>query len=130
MYNKRVEGYFFNPKHVGILDLSENYTASYRGGEAGRGDVIDLYLHCDEQGLIINARFKAYGNPYLLAGAEWLCERLEGSTINEHPCIAYNHLLQELEIPKAGLSVALLIEESYRELVQIMKMKLKGEPNE
>ncbi|MBA2653108.1 MAG: iron-sulfur cluster assembly scaffold protein [Tatlockia sp.] len=125
MYNKLVETCFFNPRHVGILDLTENLSAFYRGGEAGRGDVFDFYLLCDEKGNILKARFKAYGNPYFIAAAEWLCRQLEGSQIDEHPCFDYAYLLQKLEIPKARYPVALLIEDGYRELVQIMKQKLK-----
>lgn len=128
IYNELVERCFFAPNHVGTLDLTQDRVAFYRGGEAGRGDVFDFYLLCDEQGKILKARFKAYGNPYLVAGTEWLCRQLEGSQIDEHPQIDYALIIQLLDIPKVRYPVALAIEDSYRELVQIMKTKLKGEP--
>src|SRR4051794_35519775 len=99
MYNDLVEHCFFEPQHLGILSPSQALCVNCRVGEAGRGDFFDLYLLCDNQGLILKARFKAYGNPYLIAGVEWLCRQLEGSTINEHPRIEYRLMVQKLAIP-------------------------------
>ena len=130
MYNEVVESCFFAPQHVGILDLSQPLTAHFRGGEVGRGDVFDVYLLSNKQGLIIKARFKAYGNPYLIAAAEWLCRQLEGSFVYEHPRFKYTELVQELAIPKTRYPVALQIEDGYRELVTKLETALKGEPNE
>lgn len=125
MYNELVETCFFEPRHVGTLDLNQELTAFYRGGEVGRGDVFDLYLLCDETGRVLKARFKAYGNPYLVAAAEWLCRLLEGSQIDEHPQIDHAFLVEQLAMPKIRYPVALQIEDGYCELVQIMKTKLK-----
>lgn len=124
IYNELVETCFFEPKHVGTLDLDQSLAGFYRGGEAGRGDVFDFYLLCDKKGGILKARFKAYGNPYLIAAAEWLCRQLEGSQISEHPQFDYAFLVEKLAIPKVRYPVALQIEDGYRDLVQIMKKKL------
>jgi nitrogen fixation protein NifU and related proteins len=126
MYNELVESYFFAPNHVGIVDLSQPLSIHYCGGVAGRGDIFDLYLLCDNQGYIIQARFKAYGNPFLIAAAELLCRQLEGSLIHEHPRFNYSWLLQELAIPKTRYSVALQIEDVYREIVMMMQKKLRS----
>lgn len=125
MYNKLVETYFFSPKQVGILDLRQTLSAFYRGGQAGRGDVFELYLLCDNQGLILKACFKAYGSPYLIAASEWLCQQLHGSQISEHPRFDHSYLVQLLEIPKSRYPVALQITDGYKEIVQLMKEKLK-----
>lgn len=125
MYNKLVETCFFSPKQVGILDLRQPLSAFYRGGQPGRGDVFELYLLCNNQGLILKACFKAYGNPYLIAASEWLCQQLQGTQINEHPHFDYSYLLSILEIPKSRYPVALQISDAYKEIVQLMKEKLK-----
>jgi nitrogen fixation protein NifU and related proteins len=126
MYNELVESYFFAPNHVGIVDLSQPLSIHYCAGIAGRGDIFDFYLLCDSQGFVLQARFKAYGNPYLIAAAEWLCRQLEGSLINEHPRFNHSWVAQELAIPKTRYSVALQIADGYREIVMIMQKKLKG----
>jgi nitrogen fixation protein NifU and related proteins len=124
MYNELVESYFFAPNHVGIVDLSQPLSLHYSEGVAGRGDVFDFYLLCNSHGFVLQARFKAYGNPYLIAAAEWLCRQLEGSLINEHPRFNYSCLVQDLAIPKTRYSVALQIEDGYREIVTMMQKKL------
>ncbi|WED43809.1 iron-sulfur cluster assembly scaffold protein [Legionella cardiaca] len=126
IYNELVESCFFAPKHVGTLDLSEPLSVHYRGG-AERGDVFDLYLLCNKQGRVLKACFKAYGNPYLVAAAELICQRLEDSHINDHPQLDYSWLVEQLEIPKTRYPVALQIEDGYREVIKAMKAKLKGE---
>ncbi|CEK11222.1 iron-sulfur cluster assembly scaffold protein [Legionella hackeliae] len=126
MYNELVEHCFFSPEHVGTVDKSEPLTVYYRSGEAGRGDVFDFYLQCNEQGLILKARFKAYGNPYLVAAAELVCKQLEGNNIDEHPQFDYSWLVEQLEIPRTRYPVALQIDDGYREIVKTMKEKLKG----
>lgn len=121
MYNERVEQYFFAPNHVGILDKTAPFTAHYRGGELGRGDVFDFYLLCDAVGLIKKARFQAYGNPFFIAAAEWTCQQLEGSFIADHPRFNYRLLIQRLALPKTRYPVAIQIEEGYNKLVKRMK---------
>lgn len=127
MYNELVESCFFTPKHVGLMDLTQPLSVHYRGGVTGRGDVFDFYLLCNEEGLVLKACFKAYGSPYLVAAAEWICRQLEGSQIDEHPLFNYQTVVDELAIPKTRYSVALQIEDGYRELIEKIKLKLKGE---
>lgn len=129
-YNEIVESCFFAPKHIGILDLSRPYSAHYRSAGLGKGEVFDVYLLCDEKGFIEKARFKAYGNPYLIAATEWLCRQLEGSVIHEHPRFNSILLQQILAIPITRYSIALEIEKSYKALVVDLKLKLTGELNE
>ncbi|WP_125940251.1 iron-sulfur cluster assembly scaffold protein, partial [Neisseria dumasiana] len=95
-------------------------------GVVGRGDVCDFYLQCNDEGFVLKARFKAYGSPYLVAAAEWLCRQLEGSQVHMHPQLTYVVLVEKLAIPKTRYPVALLIEDSYQELIQKMKLKLEG----
>lgn len=129
IYNELVASCFFAPNHVGVVDLTQPLSAHFRGGEVGRGDIFDFYLLCDNTGLVLKACFKAYGSPYLVAAAELICQQLEGSKIDEHPQFNYSWLVQQLEIPKTRYPVALQIEDGYREVVLMMKEKLKGNKN-
>lgn len=130
IYNELVESCFFAPEHVGTVDLTQHLSVYHRTGEAGRGDVCDFYLQCNEEGVVLKARFKAYGNPYLVAAAEWLCRQLKGSQIHTHPQWTHGVLVEKLAIPKIRYSVALQVEDGYQELIQKMKAKLKGKTNE
>ena len=70
---------------------------------------------------IVQACFKANGNPYVIASLEWLCRQLEGRSIDTASQIDYQRIVKELEIPVAQYPIALrlvfikkyLIEETY-----------------
>ncbi|MDI9817671.1 MULTISPECIES: iron-sulfur cluster assembly scaffold protein [unclassified Legionella] len=127
MYNELVESCFFAPKHVGTIDNSNPLTVHCRTGTIGREDVCDFYLLCDVDGLVRKARFKAYGDPYLIAAAELVCRQLEGSQIKDHPRLDYGWLVQQLEIPNPRYPVALKIEDGYQAIVTKMQAKLQEE---
>ncbi|MFA5959322.1 MAG: iron-sulfur cluster assembly scaffold protein [Tatlockia sp.] len=126
MYNKLVESCFFAPQHVGVITQSNPFVFHCRSGARGRGDFFDLYLLAKE-GKITQGRFKAYGNPYLIAGLEWLCRQLEGSDVNQHPCYTHLDFAKQLGIPKTRYSVALQLEDGYREIILLMQFKLQEE---
>lgn len=120
-YNELVEHYFFQPEHVGQLDSNQARVFHSRTGSASQGDYFDLYLCCDEDGVILQACFKAYGNPYLIAGVEWACRQLVGKHIDEHSGIDYNLLIQLFDIPRSYYPVALLVEKGYSDVVKKLK---------
>ena len=125
MYNELVESYFFAPEHVGIIEEITALAAHYRAKETNLSDVFDLYLLCDSEGFIVKARFKAFGNPYLIAGLEWLCRQLENTLIAKHPCLNYLAIMETLNIPKTNMAAAIQIDEAYKALIEVMKMKLE-----
>lgn len=122
-YNQLVEDYFFNAKMTGELDCSKPLTVNYRAGTVQRGLFFELYLEGNAAGIIVAARFKAYGSPYLIAGVEWLCRKLQGSSfVNAQPLNA-KELAQQLDLPKKQQSVVLLIEESCANALKLLKEK-------
>ncbi|WP_419420389.1 iron-sulfur cluster assembly scaffold protein [Legionella sp. D16C41] len=129
-YNKLVESYFFQPKHVGTLDNTLSRTVYCSLSDAFKSNYFNLYLACNEAGLIVTACFKACGSPYLIASLEWLCQQLEGSDIGEHPQLSYRTLIKQLEIPNHLYPIAILVEKGYNHIILAMKEKLNEEKNE
>jgi nitrogen fixation NifU-like protein len=122
-YNKLVESYFFEPQHIGILDSTQPRTICSRNVD------FELYLAANEKGVIVQATFKANGNPYLIAGFEWVCRQLQGTAVNQHPRFNYQDLVQILEIPQSSYPTALLVEKGYCQGVEALKERLsRGQP--
>jgi len=124
-YNKLVEQYFFQAEHVGTLDDSQPYTIMCRMGDKQHGASFDLYLSCNQAGDIQAARFQAYGNPYLIAGLEWLCARMQGTSIHVHPQGDYQEIVSLFAIPRTQYPVAVLIERGYNNAVEKMIERLQ-----
>lgn len=125
IYNELVESYFFAPQHVGMIEDMTPLSIHYRSKEANFSDVIDLYLEADKEGDIIKARFKAFGSPYVIASAEWLCRQLENSSLQKHPCFNYLAIMEALAIPKTNMAAALQLDEAYKAAIDLLKTKLE-----
>lgn len=123
-YNTLVEDCFFTPRHVGTLDCTKPLTASSEAGQRNRA-FLQWYAACDQRGLMTECRFKAYGNPYLIAALEWCCRHMVGTALGDHPCFNYQHLVNKLDIPNAHYPVALLVEEGYRQLCERLQQVLR-----
>lgn len=128
MYNKLVQDCFFQPRHVGVLDVTDPLVAHYSYKMMHQKPIIliELYMQCSRVGLINKACFKANGNPYVLAALEWLCQKIEGTNITNSPSINYQMLINVLEIPNSQYPVALVIEDVYKEALALMKKNIAG----
>ncbi|MFC3907869.1 iron-sulfur cluster assembly scaffold protein [Legionella dresdenensis] len=124
-YNKIVESCFFQPKHIGVLDLSLPFTVTVRAGDPEHGEFFDLYWQSNEAGQIVRTCFKAYGNPYLIAALEWVCRHCEQTSLTGHPSLDYRLLVEKLEIPAQLYAIALKVEKSYKDIVNLMNSRLE-----
>lgn len=122
MYNEIIKDCFFSPQHVGVIDLNDEGAVVVKNSQKGQG-TIEFYMQCGRDKLIQRVCFKSNGNPYLIAGLEWLCRRLEGRITDDVPQIDYQLLIKELNIPVAQSPLALRIAAVYKEILVLMKNK-------
>ncbi|QDQ39176.1 hypothetical protein E3226_001510 [Legionella geestiana] len=124
-YNKLTESCFFEARHAGTLKEGAPNLVYHRSGQAGFGDVIDLYLACDAQGGVVAARFQASGNPWLIAACEWMCARFEAQGIAAVAEIDYQTLIENFDIPRARYPVALQVEDAFKAIISEMRTRLE-----
>lgn len=124
MYNKIIKDCFFFPQHVGVIDLNDEGAVVVKNSQKGQG-TIEFYMQCGRDQLILRVCFKSNGNPYLIAGLEWLCRQLEGRTTDDVPQIDYQLIIKELNIPVAQSPLALRIAAVYKEILVLMKNKFQ-----
>jgi nitrogen fixation NifU-like protein len=124
-YNKIVEECFFHSHHVGIISTHLPKVVYFRSIQ--KSVIIDLYMHCADNKLITEMRFKTNGTPYHIAGLEWLCRQLEGESLDTELLETFNYrlLIKVLEIPLSQTPVALSIIDIYREILALMKKKFE-----
>lgn len=118
MYNELVLGCFFNPLHT---NLPEKKSAVH-------AKIGNMHLSIEvNDGKIIKAGFKSRGNPYKIAGLEWLCSLLEGDLISSHPKIGYREIAEALGIPALQYAEAIALEGLYKKLIATA---IRGEPHD
>ena len=127
IYNEQIEALFFNARHVGVLDCLEPLTiCSRKQLSTNSTKTSELYLRCDESGLITQARFKVTGNPYLIASFEYLCRHVVHTAIQEPPTLDHIFLIKALSIPAIHYAPVLLVEAHYYHALELLK-KIFGE---
>jgi NifU-like protein involved in Fe-S cluster formation len=67
-----------------------------------------------ERGVVIEARFRAYGCPYFIAAASWLTERLRGATWREVAEWDWREAAEALEIPPARFGRLITLQDAVR----------------
>ncbi len=109
-YSEKVLAYFKNPRNVGVIK-----DAGGEGfiGDPTRGVTMELYLKIDE-GIILDARFKASGCGATIAATSLITELIKGKTPEEALFITEKDISDALDLSERKQYVA----ELGRELIE------------
>jgi nitrogen fixation NifU-like protein len=128
-YSKKVvdrfESVLRNPdKHsVGRFDPKDHDIATGMVGAPACGDVMKLQLKLDENGIIIDVKFKTYGCGSAIASSTMFVEMLTGKTIDEAKNIKDKEIAAALELPPIKLHCSVLAEESIKKAIENWESK-------
>ncbi|MGG4604125.1 iron-sulfur cluster assembly scaffold protein [Paenalcaligenes sp. Me131] len=114
-YNAQVESYFKQPEHAGVLAITAAKTGSALAGSVQEGAAIRLSLGLDENGVIQQARFQAYGCGVTIAAAEYACRWAEGKRVEQLASLTSAELMQALDLPAVKLHSTILAVEVLRD---------------
>ena len=107
--NSLLQQHFASPHNVGSLDSN---SPNVRVGKVGLpgGDVLELYVLIEEEKMV-DAKFRAQGNPYLIAMMSYLTDFLINKSLKELEGFNYQVLINVFAIPKVKTYCALLVED-------------------
>jgi len=116
LYSPLVRELFRNPRSAGVLAPAPDVIA----GEAGNiqtGAWVRFSVRVRD-GLVTDARFKAYGCPHTLAAAAWVAEHLVGRRLDDAFPEGAAGLAQVLEAPAEKLGRLLIVEDALRDCLR------------
>ena len=113
MYNKRILQRFQNPENAGGIRGS-NGTGKAEDGK----EVVKIYIAVNEDGVIKNANFKAYGGVCTIVACDIACMLIEDGTLEEALKVSAQDIMDEVSIPEEKLSSASLAEEAIKSAVE------------
>jgi len=107
MYNNEIMNRFKNPQFVGILRGANGVGMAQ---DPNTNEIIKFYLLVDDDGIIEDAKFKAFGSAVVIAVADATCQTLVGLSVNEAEELHEVQIIDGLgEIPQARLYVPILV---------------------
>jgi Fe-S cluster assembly scaffold IscU len=118
MYHKNVIDHYENPRNVGAFDKSDKNVGTGLVGAPACGDVMKLQIKVDDNGKIIDAKFKTFGCGSAIASSSLATEWIKGKSLDEAGKIKNQEIAKELCLPPVKLHCSMLAEDAIKAAVQ------------
>ena len=124
-YSNEVIDHYENPRNVGALDKKDNRVGTGLVGAPACGDVLKLQIKVDDNGIITDAKFKAFGCGSAIASSSLVSEWVKGKKIDEALEIKNTKIAQHLSLPPVKLHCSMLAEDAIKAAIHDYKDKQK-----
>jgi nitrogen fixation NifU-like protein len=127
-YSDKVIDHYQNPRNVGSFGTSKEVAQrkDVGVGIVGApecGDVMQLQLRINEQGVIEDAKFKCFGCGSAIASSSLATEWIKGKSVDEALTIKNTQIVEELSLPPVKIHCSVLAEDSIRSAIADYKKK-------
>ena len=126
-YSNEVIYHYENPRNVGTLDKKDDSVGTGLVGAPACGDVLKLQIKVDDNGIIVDAKFKAFGCGSAIASSSLVSEWVKGKTVDEALAIKNTEMAKHLSLPPVKLHCSMLAEDAIRAAVTDYKNKHKND---
>jgi len=121
-YSDQVLDHYNNPRNVGKMDLSDPNVGTGMVGAPSCGDVMKLQIRVEE-GIIEDAKFKAYGCGSAIASSSMVTELLKGMSLDDAEEIKNTSIVEALSLPPVKIHCSVLAEDSIKAAIKDYKSK-------
>merc|ERR1719186_2255092 len=122
-YDEKVVDHFKNPRNVGSMDPKQSNVGTGLVGAPACGDVMKLQIKVNDDGKIIDARFKTFGCGSAIASSSLATEWVKGKSVNEAASIKNSDIAKELSLPPVKLHCSMLAEDAIKAALKDYKVK-------
>ncbi|MCP4473177.1 MAG: Fe-S cluster assembly scaffold IscU [Gammaproteobacteria bacterium] len=125
-YSDKVIDHYENPRNSGSLDKEDPNVGTGIVGAPACGDVMKLQIKVNGEGIIEDAKFKAYGCGSAIASSSLATEYLKGKTLAEATDIKNTQIVEELALPPVKIHCSILAEDAIKAAIKDLKSKQQG----
>ncbi|XP_015118977.1 iron-sulfur cluster assembly enzyme ISCU, mitochondrial [Diachasma alloeum] len=122
-YHANVLDHYENPRNVGALDKNDKQVGTGLVGAPACGDVMKLQIKVDENGKIIDAKFKTFGCGSAIASSSLATEWVKGKTVDEALKLKNTDIAKELCLPPVKLHCSMLAEDAIKAALSDYRIK-------
>ena len=122
-YAEKVIDHFTNPRNVGSLDKNSEDVGTGIVGAPECGDVMKLQIQVDEDGRIVDAKFKTFGCGSAIAASSLATEWLKGRTVDQAGELKNVDIANELSLPPVKIHCSVLAEDAVKAAIEDWKRK-------
>ncbi|XP_063226279.1 iron-sulfur cluster assembly scaffold protein IscU [Bacillus rossius redtenbacheri] len=123
LYHKNVLDHYENPRNVGSLDKNDSKVGTGLVGAPACGDVMKLQIKVDDDGKIIDAKFKTFGCGSAIASSSLATEWVKGKTVDEALKLKNTDIAKELSLPPVKLHCSMLAEDAIKAALSDYRIK-------
>ena len=117
-YSEKVLDHYNNPRNVGKMDINDPSVGTAMVGAPACGDVMKLQIKVNDDGIIEDAVFKAYGCGSAIASSSMVTTMIKGMTLEEAKAIKNNEIVEELSLPPVKIHCSVLAEDSIKAAIR------------
>uniref|UniRef100_A0A182K8Q4 Iron-sulfur cluster assembly enzyme ISCU n=1 Tax=Anopheles christyi TaxID=43041 RepID=A0A182K8Q4_9DIPT len=125
LYHQNVLEHYENPRNVGSLDKKDKNVGTGLVGAPACGDVMKLQIRVDENGKIIDAKFKTFGCGSAIASSSLATEWVKGKTLDQAKQLKNTDIAKELSLPPVKLHCSMLAEDAIKAALEDYNKKQK-----
>jgi len=125
-YHDKVIDHYENPRNVGSLDKNDVNVGTGLVGAPACGDVMKLQIKVDDDGKIIDARFKTFGCGSAIASSSLATEWIKGKSLDQASGIKNTDIAKELCLPPVKLHCSMLAEDAIQAALKDYNSKKKA----
>uniref|UniRef100_A0A3Q2X9S0 Iron-sulfur cluster assembly enzyme ISCU n=1 Tax=Hippocampus comes TaxID=109280 RepID=A0A3Q2X9S0_HIPCM len=122
-YHQKVVDHYENPRNVGTLDKRSKKVGTGLVGAPACGDVMKLQIEVDDDGKIVDARFKTFGCGSAIASSSLATEWIKGKSVGEARSIKNTDIAKELCLPPVKLHCSMLAEDAIKAALADYQLK-------
>ena len=123
LYHKRVIDHYENPRNVGSFNTKELNVGTAIVGAPACGDVMKLQIKVDDNGIIIDTKFKTFGCGSAIASSSYVTEYIKGKHIKEAINVSNSNIAKYLNLPPVKLHCSMLAEDAIKSAIKDINNK-------
>ena len=127
-YHQEVIDHFEKPLNVGSLDKDAKDVGTGLVGAPACGDVMKLQIKVDDDGNIVDAKFKTFGCGSAIASSSLVTEMVKGKSVEYAQNLDNGIIAKELSLPPVKIHCSVLAEDAIKAaLADYQKKKASSE---